>query len=128
MWIKLQFHTRSFIGTSIRIIKLQVKRTTLSRNTSYVSIIPLVLCCVSLGTVVIGLIAGIIAHIVRKSRKSSTSNLDIPETPPSKTQEYTKTTQQEVKTSQDKVIQQEVANNIARLNTNSLLTVYKNMK
>ena len=128
MWIKLQFHTRSFIGTSIRIIKLQVKRTTLSRNTSYVSIIPLVLCCVSLGTVVIGLIAGTIAHIVRKSRKSSTSNLDIPETPPSKTQEYTNTTQQEVKTSQDKVIQQEVANNIARLNTNSLLTVYKNMK
>lgn len=128
MWIKLQFHTRSFIGTSICIIKLQVKRTTLSRNTSYVSIIPLVLCCVSLGTVVIGLIAGTIAHIVRKSRKSSTSNLDIPETPPSKTREYTKTTQQEVKTSQDKVFQQEVANNIARLNTNSLLTVYKNMK
>ena len=128
MWIKLQFHTRSFIGTSIRIIKLQVKRTTLSRNTSYVSIIPLVLCCVSLGTVVIGLIAGTIAHIVRKSRKSSTSNLDIPETPPSKTQEHTNTAQQEVKTSQDKVMQQEVANNLARLNTNSLLTVYKNMK
>ena len=104
------------------------KKIVFSRDINYVGVLPLILCCVSLGATVVGLIAGVIAHFVRKSRKSSTPDLDIPETPPSKTKEYTNTTQQEVKTSQNKVIQQEVANNIARLNTNSLLTVYKNMK
>ena len=128
MWIKLRLYTQNVINASMRAIKLRIKKTLFSRNTSYIGVIPLILCCVSLGTTVIGLIAGTIAHFVRKSRKSSTPDLDIPETPPSKTQEYTNTTQQEVKTSQNKVIQQEVANDIARLNTNSLLTVYRNMK
>ena len=128
MWIKLRLYTQNVINASMRAIKLRIKKTLFSRNTSYIGVIPLILCCVSLGATVIGLIAGAIAHFVRKSRKSTSTDVETPVVQSSNTKELAKEQRKEIATARNENIEQSIANDIARLNTKSLQTVAKNYK
>ena len=104
------------------------KKIVFSRDINYVGVLPLILCCVSLGATVIGLIAGTIAHFVRKSQKNTSTDVETPAAQSSNTKELANEQRKEIATARNENIEQSVANDIARLNTRSLQTVAKNYK